>query len=165
MGATWKCNDSWILQKSKFWLLLNSDRFDESSKLYGGKNIPGFLIGDSAFTLHPHAQKPFPEHRGLSDVQKNYNYRICSARRIVENAFGRLKARFRKVYKKCEATTEHFSKIILASCILHNVCEERNDPVSCDWIDNASGTDNNRLCQQSNFESLALPELMFNGLM
>ena len=36
--------------------------------------------------------KPFAHNDSLSMEQKTYNYRICRARIVVENAFGRLKA-------------------------------------------------------------------------
>ena len=44
--------------------------------------------------------KPFPHGSTLTDNQKNFNYRLSRARIGSENAFGRLKARWRRLMKQ-----------------------------------------------------------------
>lgn len=56
-----------------------------------------FLLGDP---LRPWLMKPFPHSGALSSHQKLYNYRICRGRVVVEIAFGRLKARWRRLSKQ-----------------------------------------------------------------
>ena len=57
------------------------------------KNISLFLIGDSAYPLKTFLMKPFAFNTALTNQQKVFNYNLSKARIVVENAFGRLKAR------------------------------------------------------------------------
>jgi hypothetical protein len=62
--------------------------------LPGGQEPVGyFLVGDEAFPLRPWLMKPVPS-RNLTHDQRIYNYRLSRARRVVENAFGILAARY-----------------------------------------------------------------------
>ena len=63
----------------------------------------------------------------LSPQQKHFNFRLSSARTVVEIAFGRLKARWRRLMKKNEMHTDHIPVVISACCILHNMCEIHGD--------------------------------------
>ncbi|XP_008179385.1 uncharacterized protein LOC103308193 [Acyrthosiphon pisum] len=50
---------------------------------------PMVIIGDEAFSLKTYIMKPFPRRQSRNDRKKDtYNYRLCRARRVVENAFG-----------------------------------------------------------------------------
>lgn len=51
------------------------------------KPMPYFIVGDNAFPMREWLQKPFP-HRDLARHERNYNYRLSRARRVVENVFG-----------------------------------------------------------------------------
>ena len=57
-------------------------------------DVPLLLIGDSAYPLQSWLMKPFAHNNSLTSQQKTYNYRICKARIVVENAYRRLKARW-----------------------------------------------------------------------
>jgi hypothetical protein len=87
-----------------------------------GKNdpIPYFMIGDEAFPLRSYLMKPFP-NRHLTHEQRIFNYRICRARRIVENAFGILASRFRVLLKPMLLSPERAELVVLACCSLHNM--------------------------------------------
>lgn len=60
------------------------------------EDSPMVLIGDEAFALKPYLLKPFPRRQTRNNVRlDNYNYRLCRARRVVENAFGILTKKWR----------------------------------------------------------------------
>ena len=68
--------------------------------------------------------KPYP-HRGLSEEQRIYNYRISRARRVVENAFGILANRFRVFLAPIHLEPPKVEQIVQAACALHNFLREK----------------------------------------
>lgn len=63
--------------------------------------------------------KPYSQN-GLTAEQRNFNYRLSRARRIVENAFGILVSRF-GVFQRCiPLSPDKVQIIVLACCYLHN---------------------------------------------
>lgn len=99
-----------------------------------GVNIPVLLIGDSAFRLSKTMMKPYPFYVNQNEVEQLFNYVLSKARRVVENAFGHLKARFRRIGKGIDNNIDNASVIIKACCVLHNFLNERNDDVNQKWI-------------------------------
>lgn len=86
-----------------------------------GSNIvtPYMVVADDAFPLRHNIMKPFPR-RNLSKMERIFNYRLSRTRRVVENAFGIMSAKFR-VYKSPLAVhTSTVRKIVLATTTLHN---------------------------------------------
>ena len=59
-------------------------------------DMPFFLVGDDAFSLSEHMQKPYG-HGALTREERNLNYRLSRARRVSENAFGILANRFQVI--------------------------------------------------------------------
>jgi len=52
-------------------------------------DTPYVLLGDEAFALKPYLMRPFPYSQSRQDpIKVTFNYRLCRARRVVENAFG-----------------------------------------------------------------------------
>ena len=72
----------------------------------------------------------FPFSSTLTSQQKHYNYRISRARTVAENAFGRLKARRRRLMKTNETCVVYVPTIISACCVLHNVCEVHGESLN-----------------------------------
>lgn len=89
------------------------------------KPVPFVVVADDAFALKPYMLKPYP-FRDLVGVQRIFNYRLSRARRVVENAFGILSARFRVLRKPIALKPINTKKVVLAICALHNFIMSRN---------------------------------------
>nr|XP_047139119.1 protein ALP1-like [Hydra vulgaris] len=134
VGLPGRNNDSYILQNSSLKEILESNLFDKCCKELGDSLVPLCLIGDSAFPLTRHLLKPYPENLELSEIQKNFNKILCGARRVVENAFGRVKARFRVICKRMECDINFATRIVNACVTLHNICEYYDDIIIIEWL-------------------------------
>ena len=82
--------------------------------------IPYYIVGDEAFALRTWLMKPYPR-RNLDRECRSYNYRISRARRVVENAFGILCARFRALRKEFAQDPRRVELMVTSACILHNI--------------------------------------------
>jgi len=96
--------------------------------------IPVFLVGDSAYPLLRWLINPFPESSVLTNRQKTFNYRICRRRVVVEMAFGRLKARWRRLSKQNDMSIDNVLTVVAACCVLHNICEVHGDEFNNEWL-------------------------------
>lgn len=81
--------------------------------------VPHVILGDEAFPLKPYLMRPYPK-LSLDRSKRIYNYRVCRARRVVENTFGILSQKFRIYFRRIQAAPKYIDYIILATCILHN---------------------------------------------
>ena len=72
-----------------------------------GIEVPLYLIGDSAYPIQTWLMKPFQHCGVFSREQKAYNYRLSRARIVVENAYGRLKAQWRRLMKRNDMHLSH----------------------------------------------------------
>ncbi|CAG8801095.1 13468_t:CDS:2, partial [Gigaspora margarita] len=70
----------------------NSNIYNQSTNFFKGEE---YLLGDSAYPLLPFIMTPFKVPNGSQQQQQiNYNIKHSKTRVVVEQAFGRLKARF-----------------------------------------------------------------------
>ncbi|XP_055838619.1 uncharacterized protein LOC129906748 isoform X1 [Episyrphus balteatus] len=97
-------------------------------------NVPVVLIGDSAFRFSDILMKPYPYSTSLTPRQKNFNFHLSKSRRVVENAFGHLKARFRRTGKGLDNHIENTNLIIKSCCVLHNFLNSQNDEINSQWL-------------------------------
>ena len=102
--------------------------------------LPYFLVGDEIFPLKTWLMRPFPGK--LNEQQRVFNYRLSRARRVIENAFGILVARWRIFSKPIKASVENAEKYTLACIGLHNYLRLTDNPSYCPtgFVDNASGS-------------------------
>ena len=84
------------------------------------------ILGDSGFGMEIWLQKPYTHHTALSAVMNLYNYRHSRARRVIENFFGRVKQRFRRLYRGIDVCYKDAHKVIDVAVALHNICNRRN---------------------------------------
>lgn len=136
VGAPGRSNDSGLFERSSLKIYHEqNDIFKENAKEIDGVNVPVFLIGDSAFRLSDLVLKPFPFATTRSDDQKLFNYRLSKCRRVVENAFGHLKARFRRIGKGLDNPIKNAPLIVKTCCVLHNFLTEERDDVPHRWME------------------------------
>lgn len=78
------------------------------------------LIGDSAYPLMFNLMTPFRDNGHLLQAHIRYNVRLSYVRSIIEQAFGLLKVKFRRL-KYLDISDVGFGNTIIAStCMLHN---------------------------------------------
>lgn len=136
VGSPGKCHDANVYGRSPLGRLLEDYQVAVPRSI-GGTEIPPIVLCDQAFPLTRNLMKPFPHSLSHPQDEGDYNYAFSKARRVVENAFGRLKARFRIVLKRMEVRIDNVNAVVRACCILHNVCETLNDSADKQWIQDA----------------------------
>ncbi|XP_018358447.1 PREDICTED: uncharacterized protein LOC108758142 [Trachymyrmex cornetzi] len=82
--------------------------------------LPFSLVGDEGFPLKTYLMRPYAKRNLQNNEQKIFNYRLSRARRIVENAFGILVARWRILQKPIAQKLSTVEKILQAITCLHN---------------------------------------------
>jgi hypothetical protein len=89
-----------------------------------GVPISPYLLADSAFPLSTHLMKCY-ETKQVDLTQMHFNYAAIRTRRVVECAFGRLKARWRILQKGPEVKDPMYcANIATICCALHNFCQD-----------------------------------------
>ena len=119
----------------------NGQLLQGSTLRFGSHEIPTLLVGDSAYPIQSWLMKPFAHSPTLTHEQKQFNYRLCRARVVVEIAFGRLKARWRRLSKQMDIHIDNVPYIITACCVLHNICEVHGDTFNEEWLQDDLSTD------------------------
>ncbi|KAK3929587.1 Protein ANTAGONIST OF LIKE HETEROCHROMATIN PROTEIN 1 [Frankliniella fusca] len=84
-----------------------------------GINLPYVFVGDAAFQGIRGILTPFPG-KFLPPEENLFNYRLSRARRIIENAFGVLCARFRILRTSIIASPTLVKSIVMCCLALHN---------------------------------------------
>ncbi|CAH1957561.1 unnamed protein product [Acanthoscelides obtectus] len=116
VGCNGRMSDGGIFKNSTLYRELYEDLLNIPSDEHlpnRVKPVPYVILGDDAFALSKNLLKPFPRSKFLSAKQKVFNYRLCRARRVVENAFGILASRFRVFRKPICLKVENIDKIVL----------------------------------------------------
>lgn len=100
--------------------------------------MPYVFVADDAFALSDNLLKPYGGDN-LESHQRIFNYRLSRARRVSENAFGILTARFGVFQRSIQVSPEKAVVIATTCCYLHNFLRKKSrgyiGPVSVDWED------------------------------
>lgn len=81
--------------------------------------VPYMIVADDAFALKTYLMKPFA-FRNQNRAERIFNYRLSRARRVIENVFGIMSARFRLLLTTIEINKENVKLCVSAICALHN---------------------------------------------
>ncbi|XP_064487325.1 uncharacterized protein LOC135399499 [Ornithodoros turicata] len=140
VGSPGRCHDAHVYGRSRLRSLVDGDHFQSPVVTIEGTFIPPIILCDQAFPLTSNLLKPFA-NAPKGTPQASFNYNLSKTRRIVENAFGRVKARFRHVMKRMECNTTLAKRSIRTACTLHNICETLSDTVEVQWEQDAHALD------------------------
>lgn len=159
VGRNGRISDGGVFNKCSFAIALENDRLHlPPPKPLRQRNVPVpyVLVGDDAFAIRPNLMKPHAS-RNLTLSQRVYNYRLSPARRIIENVFGIMSARFRILRSPINLDAAKTRKVTLACCVLHNFLMSQNTSgyasatafdrtasdgrfIAGDWRDECEGT-------------------------
>ncbi|XP_063775474.1 putative nuclease HARBI1 [Pseudophryne corroboree] len=128
IGWPGRAHDARVLANSDLYKIAEDKRGGwlfprEKSKTVDGVDIPVHIIGDAAYPLRHWLMKGYTQHLQLSPIQVAYTHTLSSARMVVENAFGRLKGRWRCLMKWNDVDLKFMPHVVAAFCVLHNICE------------------------------------------
>ena len=134
VGSFGRNSDGGIFSHSKIGKMIKRETLpipkkDEFPDCTEVGSIPYYFVGDEAFPLTPNVMRPFPGgKKGLPEDKAVFNYRLCRARRIVENAFGILAARWRVFHTPIALKPENVEKVVLGTTVLHNFLQSTSTP-------------------------------------
>jgi hypothetical protein len=132
IGSYGRNSDGGIFANSNFGKALsqNALHLPDDATLPGGPHLgplPYVFVADEAFPLQNHIMRPFPG-KGCTLSQRLFNYRLSRARRIVENAFGILVARWRLFEGRLNVSAHIINQVVKASVVLHNMLQAESTP-------------------------------------
>lgn len=122
-GCQGRISDGGVFKNTSFHKLMVDGRLSLPPKtiLAGRERECSYVfVADDAFPLTPHIMKPYSGHQEKGSVKRIFNYRLSRARRVVENAFGILAARFRVLRKPILLQPKKTEQLVMACIHLHN---------------------------------------------
>ena len=122
-GTNGRVSDGGVLQNTTFFDKLQSGLLNipaEETIRNTSRRLPYIFVADDAFPLRVDIMKPFRQGDLTSMERKIYNYRLSRARRIVENVFGIVAARFRIFHTQINLEPRKIDSVVMACCVLHN---------------------------------------------
>ncbi|XP_054591109.2 uncharacterized protein [Nothobranchius furzeri] len=133
-GLPGSMHDTRVLRLSSIWdLASRGNLFPDHSIQIAGVDFGYCILGESAYPLQDWLLKPFTDTGRLTEQQLLYNKKFSRARVVVENAFGRLKGRWRCLLKRNDCDVSLVRSMILTCCALHNLCESHGEHYDNVW--------------------------------
>lgn len=128
VGCNGRLSDGGVFRKCSFAKAMQQNRLNlPMPKALPNREtpVPYVLVADDAFAMKPNLLKPY-SGRNLVGLHRLFNYRLSRARRIIENVFGIMSARFRVMRKPIHLDANKTRKVTLACCALHNFLMSRS---------------------------------------
>lgn len=122
MGTNGRVSDGGVIENTLFYekLINNQLNLPKPKTVQNGTiELPYVFIGDEAFCLRSNFLKPFPQGN-LNKEKRIFNYRLSRARRIIENVFGIMAARFRVLHTEINLQLPRIDLVVLTCAVLHN---------------------------------------------
>ncbi|XP_015973727.1 protein ALP1-like [Arachis duranensis] len=113
--------DDQVLEKSAL--------FQRASK---GSLKDVWVVGNSGHPLMDWILVPYT-HQNLTWTQHAFNEKIGDIQKVAKGAFSRLKGRWSCLQKRTEVKLQDLPVVLGACCVLHNICEMRNEEMDPDW--------------------------------
>ncbi|KAL3535579.1 hypothetical protein ACH5RR_004040 [Cinchona calisaya] len=112
---------------------MTDDKVLEQSALYQRGNRGTlkdvWIVGNAGFPLMDWVLVPFTK-QNLTWTQHALNEKVGEVQSVAKEAFMRLKARWRCLQKRTEVKLQDLPVVLGACCVLHNICEMRNEGIS-----------------------------------
>ncbi|KAK7283181.1 hypothetical protein RIF29_12549 [Crotalaria pallida] len=111
---------------------MNDDQVLEKSALYhranGGLMKGVWVVGGSGYPLMDWVLVPYTQ-QNLTWTQHAFNEKIGEVQKVAKDAFARLKGRWSCLQKRTEVKLQDLPVVLGACCVLHNICELRNEEI------------------------------------
>ncbi|KAI3900701.1 hypothetical protein MKW92_003335 [Papaver armeniacum] len=111
------------------------DQVLEKSALYqranGGQLKGSWIVGSTGYPLMDWVLVPYTQ-QNLTWTQHAFNEKIGDIQRVGKSAFARLKGRWGCLQKRTEMKLQDLPVVLGACCVLHNICEMRNEVMDPD---------------------------------
>jgi hypothetical protein len=122
------CHDAAHLRTTQIWDELREGVvLQEPVIRTEGKDIKSYIVGNSAYPLMSFLLKAFNNRATGSPDQNLFDKYLRKGRVKIENAFGILKNRW-QILKNLNVGLPMAPKIIVACCVLHNMCQRAGEP-------------------------------------
>lgn len=131
IGKEGSNHDGAVFQNSTFGkAVLNGTLNIPIPKVLPGSNIPFpyFFVADEAFPLQTNIMRPYPG-KYLGERKNIFNFRLSRARRTIENTFGILAQRWRRLRTPIIANEELCNKVVMACVVLHNYIQKGEEDI------------------------------------
>jgi len=123
VGAQGRMNDAGVYATTSVYrkIIRNELLLPPPEPLLGRlKKVPYVFIGDDAFPMSNTLLKPYGGNHQKGSLERIFNYRLCRARRVVENVFGIYASVFRVFRSPMLLQPDKAALICMTCCLLHN---------------------------------------------
>ncbi|XP_053702065.1 uncharacterized protein LOC128747868 [Synchiropus splendidus] len=127
-----------ILQNSSLWSTVSEGGLSpEPPPIFMGRPLRYVLIGEPCYPLQKWLMKAYTDEQSrkptLNESQQQFNRRLSRALGVTTEAVLRLRGRWQCLSKRNDCGLDVVPTMILACCILHNICESHGDVFKAEW--------------------------------